>query len=80
MKLGTNVETEYRAMMGLLGLDMKQINEIPAKFDMTPLFTKKVDVWSGYEVNEPIAPFNWKKPRHYSKKFEWPPSGIHLKM
>lgn len=55
MKFGTNAETEYRVMMGKLGLDMKQVTEVPARFDLSPILTGQVDIWSGYEVNEPLT-------------------------
>lgn len=54
VKHGTSVETEYRAMLNNLGINSNLIQEIPAKFDMTPFFTDKVDVWPGYAVNEAI--------------------------
>ncbi len=75
MKFGTNVETEYRAMMGKLRLDMKKVNEVPAKFDLTPILTKQVDIWSGYEVNEPLTveekgfEVNLIRPRDYGVHF-----------
>lgn len=55
IKLGGNEEVTYRAMMRRLGINMKSIQEIPVKYDITPLFTGKVDVWPGYAINEPIV-------------------------
>jgi ABC-type nitrate/sulfonate/bicarbonate transport system substrate-binding protein len=55
MKYGTNVETEYRAMMGKLGIDTSQVKEEAAQFDLTPFLTGRVEIWSGYEVNEPLS-------------------------
>lgn len=55
VKLGSNEELTYRAMMRRLGIDMAQVEEIPVKYDMTPLFTGHVDVWPGYAINEPIV-------------------------
>lgn len=55
VKLGGNEELTYRAMMRRAGIDMKKIQEIPVKYDMSPLFTGQVDVWPGYAINEPIV-------------------------
>lgn len=55
VKLGGNEELTYRAMLASAGIDSKKIEEIPVKFDMTPLLTKQIDVWPGYSINEPIA-------------------------
>lgn len=55
VKYGTNTETEFRAMMKNLNLDLSKLKEIPVKFDLTPFFTGQVDVWPGYESNEPIT-------------------------
>jgi len=55
MQYGTNVRTEYEAMMKRLGIDMRQIEEIPSKYDLSKFLTGKVDVWNGYIINEPIV-------------------------
>lgn len=54
VKYGTNTETEYRVMMKKLGIPLDSVQEIPVKFDMAPFFQKRVDVWPGYESNEPL--------------------------
>ncbi len=75
MKFGQNIETEYRTMMRRLGIDTNTTKEEAAKFDLTPLFTRRVDVWSGYEVNEPITAeekgfeVNLIRPRDYGIHF-----------
>jgi ABC-type nitrate/sulfonate/bicarbonate transport system substrate-binding protein len=55
VKLGGNEELTYRAMMKRAGVDTKKVNEIPVKFDMSPLFTGQVVAWPGYSINEPIV-------------------------
>ncbi len=34
----------------------------------------------GYEISDPIAPFEWKKVRAYARGSQWPPKGVHLRM
>ncbi len=36
--------------------------------------------YTGYEVSEPQAPFQWKRVRNYTKGSNWPPKGKHLRM
>lgn len=55
VKLGGNEELTYRALLKNAGVDSKQLEEIPVKFDITPLLTKQIDVWPGYAINEPIT-------------------------
>ncbi len=33
-----------------------------------------------YETSDPIAPFEWKRARAYTRNSHWPPKGIHLRM
>jgi len=54
VKLGGNEELTYRAMMRNAMIPFEKVKEIPIKYDMSPLFTKQVDVWPGYVINEPI--------------------------
>lgn len=55
VKLGGNEELTYRAMLKSANIDSKSLEEIPAKYDLTPLLTGQVDVWPGYVINEPIT-------------------------
>ena len=55
MQYGTNVRTEYVAMMNRLGIDMNSITEVPSRFDLRPFLSGEVDVWNGYTINEPLA-------------------------
>jgi ABC-type nitrate/sulfonate/bicarbonate transport system substrate-binding protein len=55
VKLGGNEELTYRALLKNAGVDSAQLEEIPVKFDITPLITKQIDVWPGYAINEPIT-------------------------
>ena len=54
IKRGDNTETAYIAMLKDIGVDRKQINEIPVTWDMNPFFNRKVDVWPSYIINEPL--------------------------
>ncbi|MEQ9100797.1 MAG: hypothetical protein RIF36_22195 [Imperialibacter sp.] len=36
--------------------------------------------FTGYEVSEPKAPFEWKQVRHHTANLDWPPKGVHLRM
>jgi len=55
VKLGGNEELTYRALLKNAGVDSTRVEEIPVKFDITPLLTKQIDVWPGYAINEPIT-------------------------
>ncbi len=50
---GINVEYLYEAMMSKLNIDRSKITEIPVGYDASELLTGKVDVSSGYIINEP---------------------------
>lgn len=52
MQYGTNVRTEYVAMMSKMGIALDGITEVPSRFDMQSFFTGQVDVWNGYTINE----------------------------
>src|SRR6202140_965768 len=50
-----NEELIYRAVLAKAGVDKAKLNEIPVKFDITPLLAGAVDVWPGYLINEVLA-------------------------
>lgn len=55
VKFGSNAETEYMVLLKRAGIDRSQIKEIPVKFDLRPFLMGDVDIWPGYESNEPIT-------------------------
>src|ERR1700689_4216916 len=55
VKIGGNEELIYRAVLAKAGIDKSKVDEIPVKFDMTPLLTGDIDVWPGYLINEVVA-------------------------
>jgi ABC-type nitrate/sulfonate/bicarbonate transport system substrate-binding protein len=55
VKIGGNEELIYRAVLAKAKVDKSKLNEIPVKFDLTPLLTGTVDVWPGYLINEVLA-------------------------
>lgn len=55
VKIGGNEELIYRAILAKAGVDKARLNEIPVKFDITPLLAGAVDVWPGYLINEVLA-------------------------
>jgi NitT/TauT family transport system substrate-binding protein len=55
VKIGGNEELIYRAILAKAGIDKAKLNEIPVKFDITPLLAGAVDVWPGYLINEVLA-------------------------
>jgi len=55
VKIGGNEELIYRAVLAKAGIDKARLNEIPVKFDITPLLAGAVDVWPGYLINEVLA-------------------------
>jgi len=50
---GKNVEYLYAAMMGKLKIDRSKIKEVSVGYDASELLSGKVDVSSGYIINEP---------------------------
>jgi ABC-type nitrate/sulfonate/bicarbonate transport system substrate-binding protein len=75
IKLGGNEELTYRAMMNAAGISSTLVQEIPIKFDITPLLSKQVDVWPGYSINEPITA----EEKGFPVNLIWPSDyGIHL--
>ncbi|MFS0725496.1 ABC transporter substrate-binding protein [Paenibacillus sp. 1P07SE] len=55
VKLGGNEELTYRAMVNNAGIDGSGIDEMPVKFDLSPLLTGQVKAWPGYVINEVLA-------------------------
>jgi len=55
VKLGGNEELIYRAVLANAKIDKSKLNEVPVKFDITPLLAGTVDVWPGYLINEVLA-------------------------
>lgn len=49
--------------------DLEKLEANPEAFSFT-----------GYEVSEPKAPFDWKRVRHHAPSAEWPPEGVHLRL
>lgn len=75
VKLGGNEELTYRALLKNAGVDSKRLEEIPVKFDITPLLTKQIDVWPGYAINEPITA----EEQGYPVNLIWPSDyGVNL--
>ncbi|GIQ70627.1 ABC transporter substrate-binding protein [Xylanibacillus composti] len=55
IKLGGNEELTYRAMVESAGIDPSSIEEMPIKYDMSPLLSGQVQAWPGYVINEVLA-------------------------
>lgn len=55
VKLGGNEELTYRAMVKSAGVDGSQVEEMPVKFDLSPLLSGQVKAWPGYVINEVLA-------------------------
>lgn len=55
MQYGTNVRTEYIAMMNKCDVNYKLVKEIPIRYDLLPFIRGNVDIWSGYTINEAIT-------------------------
>ena len=54
MQYGTDLETVYLMMLRKVGLDRKQVTEVPVQFNFSMLLDGKVDAWPSYAINEPI--------------------------
>src|SRR5580692_2155800 len=55
VKIGGNEELIYRAVIAKAAVDKSKLNEVPVKFDITPLLAGTIDVWPGYLINEVLA-------------------------
>ncbi len=55
MQYGTNVRTEYVAMMNNVKVDLNKVIEVPSRYDMQRFFEGAVDVWCGYVINEVLT-------------------------
>ncbi len=55
IKLGGNEELTFRAMVKSAGLEGNQIEEMPVKYDVSPLLSGQVKAWPGYVINEVLA-------------------------
>lgn len=55
IKLGGNEELTYRAMVKSAGVDGSKIEEMPIKYDLSPLLSGQVKAWPGYVINEVLA-------------------------
>lgn len=55
MQYGTNVRTEYIAMMKRAGVDLGAVTEVPSRYDLQRFLVGSVDIWNGYTINEPIV-------------------------
>lgn len=75
VKIGGNEELIYREILKKAGLPTKGQDEMPVKFDMTPLFTGEVAVWPGYIINEVITA----REKGFEVNIIWPSDyGINL--
>ena len=54
MQYGTNVRTEYVAMMRRAGIALESVTEFPSGYSLQSFLEGRVDVWNGYEFNEPL--------------------------
>jgi NitT/TauT family transport system substrate-binding protein len=48
----------FGAMMARLGLDPGSVRQVGTGYDMTPFFSRTVDIWAGYMTNEVLAARN----------------------
>ncbi|WP_424767675.1 ABC transporter substrate-binding protein [Paenibacillus sp. sgz302251] len=55
IKLGGNEELTFRAMVQNAGIDAAAIEEMPVKYDLSPLLSGQVKAWPGYVINEVLA-------------------------
>lgn len=75
VKLGGNEELTYRAMVENAGINSTSIEEMPVKYDLSPLLSGQVKAWPGYVINEVIAAeeegyeVNIIKPKDYDINF-----------
>lgn len=72
------MDGEAHRIGGLIG----QPNYAFLRSEDIDLLRKDSSHWTytGYEVGEPTAPFDWKRIRHHSRYSNWPPKGASLKL
>jgi len=56
VKYGTDVEPIYRALMASVGVSTDDLEEVPVKFDISPLYEGLVDVYPGYLTSDLLIP------------------------
>lgn len=72
VKLGGNEELTYRLMLKEAGVSAKLVEEVPVKYDISPLLSGQVAAFPGYAINETLAaeeqgyPVNEIKPSDYN--------------
>ena len=54
MQYGTNVRTEYVAMMRRTGIPLQSVIEFSSGYSLQSFLEGHVDVWNGYEFHEPL--------------------------
>lgn len=54
VKIGTDVETVYHALLRKLNIDASSIKEVPIKFEISPFLEDVIDVLPGYITDEPL--------------------------
>lgn len=75
VKYGDADETVYRVMLKNAGVNPNDVKEIPAQFDITPLFTRQVDVWPDYVIAGAITA----EEKGYPVNIIWPSDyGINM--
>jgi NitT/TauT family transport system substrate-binding protein len=52
---GQDTATIYEALLAKLGIARRSMEEVPVRFDFSPLITGEVDVWPGYIATQSYA-------------------------
>ena len=55
LTVGSNSDLLFRAMLKKAGVDIKDVDIVPVKYDLALLLEGKVDMYEGYLTDQPIA-------------------------
>jgi len=55
VQVGYDIEYVFLAVLKKVGLSRDKVEMYPAQIDLTPFFDDRVQVWSGYVLNQPLA-------------------------
>jgi len=56
VKFGTDAEPIYRALLALEGVPPNTVTEVPVKFDLSPFYTRQIDIYPGYVTSDLLLP------------------------
>lgn len=53
--MGSNSDILFQAMLKKAGVDIKKVETVPVKYDISILLTGQIDAYEGYLINQPLS-------------------------